>query len=382
MRTFAPGRESRNRMRQSIRIAGDEIHLLMTAMVFAVGIAGGFLAQLIGAPLPMLLGSVTAVGAISIFGFKPGGRPPRIPFWLRNFFIPIVGLSIGAAFTPGVLTEMRDWWPSLLALLLYIPLSHYIGYRAFVLLGGLSRPTAYYGAVPGGLLVCIAMGEENGADGPMLTALQFLRLILTVMLVPLAFTLLSGTSVGTAAGAVIGQTEGAFTASEIFWQVALGVAGYFGGRRLDLPAFMITGPILASGLGHLTGLLQAAPPGWLIQVTQLVIGVSLGTRFVGMGGRTFFKAFWLALLNIGFTMILAIGAALLLHGVVGERFEAVVLAFAPGGLAEMSLVAVSLQISVIYVSAHHVARILLSVTFARLFARFIPPEDDPGPAYR
>ena len=67
---------------------------------------------------------------------------------------------------------------------------------------------------------------------------------------------------------------------------------------------------------------------------------------------------------------------------VGERFEAVVLAFAPGGLAEMSLVAVSLQISVIYVSAHHVARILLSVTFARLFARFIPPEDDPGPAYR
>ena len=277
---------------------------------------------------------------------------------------------------------MRDWWPSLLALLLYIPLSHYIGYRAFVLLGGLSRPTAYYGAVPGGLLVCIAMGEENGADGPMLTALQFLRLILTVMLVPLAFTLLSGTSVGTAAGAVIGQTEGAFTASEIFWQVALGVAGYFGGRRLDLPAFMITGPILASGLGHLTGLLQAAPPGWLIQVTQLVIGVSLGTRFVGMGGRTFFKAFWLALLNIGFTMILAIGAALLLHGVVGERFEAVVLAFAPGGLAEMSLVAVSLQISVIYVSAHHVARILLSVTFARLFARFIPPEDDPGPAYR
>ena len=202
------------------------------------------------------------------------------------------------------------------------------------------------------------------------------------MLVPLAFPLLSGTSVGTAAGAVIGQTEGAFTASEIFWQVALGVAGYFGGRRLDLPAFMITGPILASGLGHLTGLLQAAPPGWLIQVTQLVIGVSLGTRFVGMGGRTFFKAFWLALLNIGFTMILAIGAALLLHGVVGERFEAVVLAFAPGGLAEMSLVAVSLQISVIYVSAHHVARILLSVTFARLFARFIPPEDDPGPAYR
>lgn len=369
-------------MRHSIRIAGEDIHILMTTIVFAVGIAGGYLAKLVGAPLPMLLGSVTAVGAISIFGFRPGGRPPRIPFWLRNFFIPIVGLSIGSAFTPGILAEMRTWWPSLLALLFYIPLAHYIGYRTFVMAGRISRTTAYYGAVPGGLLVCIAMGEESGADGPMLTALQFLRLILTVMLVPLAFTIMSGTTVGTAAGAVIGHPESGLDPSEIFWQAALAVAGYFGGRRLGMPAYMITGPILASGLGHLTGLLVSAPPSWLIEVTQLVIGVSLGTRFVGMGGSTFFKAFWLALLNIVFTMILAICMGFLLHNIVDERIEAVVLAFAPGGLAEMSLVAVSLQISVIYVSAHHIARIMLSVTFAKLFSRLIPPENEPGPAYR
>ena len=233
-------------MRHSIRIAGEDIHILMTTIVFAVGIAGGYLAKLVGAPLPMLLGSVTAVGAISIFGFRPGGRPPRIPFWLRNFFIPIVGLSIGSAFTPGILAEMRTWWPSLLALLFYIPLAHYIGYRTFVMAGRISRTTAYYGAVPGGLLVCIAMGEESGADGPMLTALQFLRLILTVMLVPLAFTIMSGTTVGTAAGAVIGHPESGLAPSEIFWQAALAVAGYFGGRRLGMPAYMITGPILAS----------------------------------------------------------------------------------------------------------------------------------------
>jgi uncharacterized membrane protein AbrB (regulator of aidB expression) len=54
---------------------------------------------------------------------------------------------------------------------------------------------------------------------------------------------------------------------------------------------------------------------------------------------------------------------------VGEPLAAVFLAFAPGGLAEMGLIALSLQMSVIYVTAHHVARIVLAVTVARLFWR-------------
>ena len=40
----------------------------------------------------------------------------------------------------------------------------------------------------------------------------------------------------------------------------------------------------------------------------------------------------------------------------------------PASSAEMSLVALSLEISAIYVTAHHVARIVMSVAMARLFA--------------
>ena len=71
----------------------------------------------------------------------------------------------------------------------------------------------------------------------------------------------------------------------------------------------------------------------------------------------------------------AVIAALVLHQIVGERVEAVILAFAPGGLAEMSLVALSMHISALYVSTHHVARIVLAITVARLFSSRIPPED-------
>jgi uncharacterized protein len=47
-------------------------------------------------------------------------------------------------------------------------------------------------------------------------------------------------------------------------------------------------------------------------------------------------------------LVLSTVFATVLYGIVGERWEAVFLAFAPGGLAEMALVALSLEISVIY----------------------------------
>jgi membrane AbrB-like protein len=180
--------------------------------------------------------------------------------------------------------------------------------------------------------------------------------------------LFTGGAVGSAAGAAMAGADAPIGLSDVAILLAAGALGAIGGRRLGFPAWVITGPLLLSATAHLTGLTQAAPPSWLIGATQLVVGVSLGSRFSGLTARTFARAAALALANIAMTLTLALAAAITLQGSVGERPEAVILAFAPGGVAEMSLVAVSLQISVVYVTAHHVARILLSVVVARSFA--------------
>jgi hypothetical protein len=75
--------------------------------------------------------------------------------------------------------------------------------------------------------------------------------------------------------------------------------------------------------------------------------------------------------NAGVALGIAFGFASVLAPWVGEPTEAVFLAFAPGGLAEMSLIALSLQMSVVYVTIHHVARIVLSVLVARMGGRWI-----------
>ena len=338
-------------------------------LALMIGGLGAAVAMGLGLPIPILLGSLLAVGIVAVPGWRVVGRRPNIAQGLRLWFIPIIGVSIGGAFHPGLLAEARGWWPTLLAVALFVPLAHGVSYVTYRRLGGLDRQTALFSAVPGGLLESLAMGEEAGADLQMLTMLQFLRLIGCIVLVPLSFLLLTGHSVGSAAGAVMVGSHPGVSLWDGGVLLAAGLIGVWIGRLIGLPGAIITGPVLVSGAAHLAGITGAVPPNWLVQVTQLIVGTSLGCRFAGMPGKALPKAFGLALLSVLLTLGLGFGFALLLHRVVGQQVGTVFLAFAPGGVAEMSLVALSLHVSVVYVTAHHVLRIVLAVGVAQAAGR-------------
>jgi membrane AbrB-like protein len=121
-------------------------------------------------------------------------------------------------------------------------------------------------------------------------------------------------------------------------------------------------------LAHLTGLTDAVPPAWTIAVTQVVVGTGLGARFAGMATATLRRGFGLALMATGASLTLAFGFAEALQQVMDVPISAVFLAFAPGGITEMSLIALSLHVSVVFVTLHHVIRIVISVSVARFFA--------------
>ena len=366
-------------MRLSLRPDLSGIHLPTVALSVLAGWAGGIVAGWLHLPLPMLLGSLIAVAALAVAGVRPLGHLPQFPQKVRQLFIPVIGVSIGGAFRPEIIEEARHWWPSLLALCAAIPLMHYLGYRALAALSDIDRKTLFFGAAPGGLIEAVQMGEEAGADPQMLTMLQFLRLILTIVLVPLAFTLLTGHAVGSAGGVKMTGAEVPLGPADVAILIACAVVGAWAGVKLRMPAGWISGPIIVSGLVHLVGVTETVPPEWLLTVTQVVIGTGLGVRFAGMPPGRVLHALRYAGLNVAISVAVALGVAVLLGPVVGEPVAAVFLAFAPGGLAEMSLIALSLQMSVVYVTAHHVARILIAVTVVRLFAHRVSG-DGPGRA--
>ncbi len=340
-------------------------------MAYALGLVGAGLAVLLGLPLPLLLGPLLVVGTVAAAQVRPLGLTPAVPQGWRMVLIPVVGVAIGGAFTPELAAEAVRWWPSLLALALYVPAAQAVGYVIYRHVGGLDRPTALFSSTPGGLFEAISMGEASGADIRMLTMLQFLRLILSIVTVPIIFLILTGAVVGSSSGVAMVGAEVPIGWWDAVLLVGAAVGGVYGAKLLRLPGAMIVGPMLASGALHLAGLTKAIPPGWMVGLTQLVVGVSLGTRFAGMAGRQLLRALWLSALTVGSMLGLGFLFALAIHGAVGEKAGTVFLAFAPGGVAEMSLVALSLQVSVVYVTAHHVARILLSVLLLGVLDRWI-----------
>ncbi|MCC6305241.1 MAG: AbrB family transcriptional regulator [Rhodobacteraceae bacterium] len=347
--------------------------LRLAAMVIAtaIALAGAFAARAASLPLPLMLGSLVALGGVSILRLSVFGITPRLPEGLRTVFIPVIGVAIGAGFSPALLAEAGRWLTSLAAVALFVPLAHALGYQVYRRMGGLAPSTAFFSAMPGGLFEALEMGEAAGADRQMLVVLQFLRLILCILLVPIGFTLLTGQVVGSAAGVRLQGASLPYTPADVLLLVAAGVGGVLVGRLVRLPGGLITGPLFASAAIHLAGFTATVPPPFLIGVTQLVMGATLGLRFWGMPGRTFGLALRLAGVNVAAMLGLAMVFAAVLHAILGERLSTVLLAFAPGGVAEMSLVALSLRASVAFVSAHHILRIVIAVAMAQAGHRLV-----------
>ncbi|MFN3937332.1 MAG: AbrB family transcriptional regulator [Gemmobacter sp.] len=334
------------------------------AFTFMLGALGGAAGLVLGLPLAVLLGSLVTVALLASAGVRVA-----VPQSWRFALVPVIGVAIGGGFTEEVAAQAVLWWVTLAGLVLYIPLAHLLAYAIYRRLGGLSVTTAYWAAMPGGLLESLAMGEKAGADVAMLTLLQFLRLNFCIILIPIGFSIATGQAVGSGGGAALPGSDVPIGPVDAVLLIAAAVLGVILGQFARLPAAIISGPVLASALIHAAGLTKAVPPDWTIVVTQWVVGTSLGTRFAGFGRTQLRRGLGISLLNTALSLTLAAGFAAVLAPHVAEPAAAVFLAYAPGGISEMSLVAVSLQLSAVYVTAHHIARIVLSVLCAKAFAR-------------
>lgn len=341
----------------------DRALVLRWGATLALGAAGGWVAARIGAPLPWLVGALAATGGAAAIGVRIAGGPVAFPEAPRLAFIPVIGVLIGGAFTPQTLTQMPGWWPALLSVLVFVPAAHAANYALFRRLGGLDRATAFYAGMPGGLIESIELGAERGADAALVTVLQFARIALVVTALPLIFSLAEGQAVGSAGGARI-EGHGPLTLREATFLGLIGVLGFYGARAVRLPAGQILGPVILSAAAHGAGLTDAAPPQWLVGLAQVVVGTGLGRRFAGVDGPTLRRCFALSAVSVA--AMLAIGAAIAaaIDALGAAPFRIMLLALAPGGVVEMGLIALSLSASPIFVTAHHLVRIVATVVVA------------------
>lgn len=342
--------------------------------LFPAGLAGALLAAWLGLPMPFMLGGILGAGlTVATVERRQGPTDLRIPKYLRMGFVAVIGTMIGAGFSPDLLAVLPGFWPSVLAMLAFIGLSHGAGYVVMRRVGGYGRIDALFAAMPGGLVEAQILGERAGADPRRLAVQHFIRIVLVVSLVPLIFWVATGDAVGSAAGQSLGRV--AWNWADLGLIAAISAIGMAAGPVLRLPAGHLMGPLfLCAGL-QVAGLVTLAPPGWLLDLAQLVVGVGLGAQFSGLGRGILLRGLGTGIVAVAAMLVIGFALALALAPLVPAGPAALFLAYAPGGVTEMNLIALSLDLSPVVVAVHHLARIVLTVLItSRVAARLLAAE--------
>ncbi|MGB0723620.1 MAG: AbrB family transcriptional regulator [Gammaproteobacteria bacterium] len=333
-----------------------------TALALGIGALGAAIGLLINMPLALLLGplATTLVAALA-------GVPVGVPENLRTAILTVLGLFLASKFTPDVLESARHWPLSAAMVPVYIVVGGGVAWAYLRRVVRMDRVSAVFAAVPGGLVPMIVIGTAYGGDEGKIATAHALRIALAVFV--LAFAL-AGQTNGLRDPVDMLLTGMDADPLELLFVLALAALGNFAGGRLGLVAPQIFGPVIFVAPLYLGGVVAVDIPGPLLGIGLWVMGSALGSRFQGYKAREIARLSAHMLVTVLLLLLVSAGVALLLNITVGMPFLAALLAFAPGGLAEMSLIALALHLDPAFVVVHHVLRVGISFLLAPVLGRY------------
>jgi membrane AbrB-like protein len=328
----------------------------------ALGLGSGALAYGVQMPLPWMLGPMICLTIAAL-----AGLPIEGPARMRPFVIPVIGVMLGSSLTPEVAAAVPRWTATMLLLPAFLTVAAALSYALYRRIGGLDHATAYFAAMPGGLNEMIILGHAAGGDDRRIAMAHACRVLIVILCVSLFFGYFLGVST---TGGQSWVPLGALGWRDWAIMIGAGVLGTPLGRRLRLPAHQLFGPMVLSGIAHVSGLVHVPPPTLFVIAAQLVIGTTIGCRFAGISPRLIARDMGLALLSSTSMIAVAVVFAALVHWWTRLPMEQAFLAYSPGGLTEMSLLALAMHQDVAYVAVTHVVRIVMVIAgAAALFRR-------------
>ena len=309
----------------------------------------------------------------ALFGALTGSLVHAVSGWFPNVDLPKAGSLIGQALVGTVMGAMVDlptlvalgdhWVSTLIVCAATFALSLVIG-RIFALHPEVSNATGAFSMVAGGASGVTAIARELGADDRVVGVVQYLRVLIIVVFMPIVTAVVFHPP---STGAIAGSD---YTAAP--WQVAVFlVASLAGGlllsRLIPFAAGSLLWPLLVSATISISGVLgDVGAPAIISIAGYLLIGMQVGLRFTRASLRSIQRVLPLA---IG--LIVALGVVSAGFGVVLAYFTGVTqldayLATTPGGLWAVLVTAADAGADVTFVLAVQVIRLLM-VLFAAPF---------------
>lgn len=338
------------------------IRLSQSVLTLILGVVGTALFYVLNLPLPFLFGPMAACLVAAL-----AGAPIRGVGQISTAMRTILGVAVGASITPEVVARLPQMAASVALIPLYIALIGLIGVPFFRKVYKFDWATSWYAAMPGGLQDMVIFGQEAGGDVRALSLIHATRVLIIVTVAPVILTQGFGVTLDNPIGAPAAELP----VWEMLVMAAAALIGWKGGERIGLFGASILGPMILTGLLSVTGIIQHRPPAEAILAAQFFIGIGIGIGYVGVTAHEVRRD---VVAGVFFVLMLAALAAAFTELVVYFDLARPVegfLAFAPGGQAEMTVLAIIVGADLGYVIVHHLTRVLLVIMGAPVAARLL-----------
>ena len=315
----------------------------------AVGLPAGYLFHRLRTPIPWMIGPMIGVATLNLMGVRMHSPP-----YARQIGQVILGSAVSLYFTPTVVAELAANFAAIVAATISVFLVGGLGALTLSRASGVDGKSTFFASIPGGAMAMAVLAERYGAQIAPVAVAHSLRVSIVVILIPLAVTY-GGFPLEAAAY----RPDVPLNISILVPWLAFGFVLGEVSERLGLQNGYLLMPIFFGAALTMSGIQLSAVPHWMADLAQLMFGLVLGARYE----RAFFARYKLfipfALLNSFFIVIASVAAGVALAWAFGLPIATMIIATSPGGLAEMTITAQALQISVPLVIAFHLFRVVI-----------------------
>jgi uncharacterized protein len=340
--------------------------LRMAAVVvvtFGAGLAGGLIARYVGIPLPFILGPLSVVGAGGLFGL-----PVHAIRRVRPVGQFVTGSAVGTQFTPIVMLKLISLLPVIIGVSVLSIVVCAFAALVLMRLVSIDAKSAFFATMPAGAAEMANIAARYGGAIEPITVAQTMRVALTVSAAP--FMVIHFATDGTLHPVIAADL---LPWASIGLLVVTALAGGAVLARVRFPNSWFLGALLGAALLGGFGVVHGRVPDWLLIVAQVIIGCSLGAQFRQEFITRLLHTMLASVVTVLFSgCTMALVAAAFAYAL-GYPVPTMVLAFAPAGMAEMTLTGKVLGLDAALIASFHVLRVIMVLTLCvpgfRLFER-------------
>lgn len=331
--------------------------LVVTTAVVWAGLAA------LGLSAAALFAALVVAACFAIKGIAPS-RLPRPAGMLAQ---GILAVSIGFMIDTKTLSSLGSSWLSVVVVSV-VTLVISVGAGSLLALHkDVDALTGPLSMIAGGAQGLVAIARELGGDERIVAVVQYVRVGLIIITMPLLATVLFGAGSDGSISAADAGSPWYVDTLVVAGCIAVGI-GFAKAVRLPAPATL--GPLIASGALELSGWIDSvSAPTILLPIAFVLIGWQAGLAFTGESVRAVGRVLpWAVLLILVVGVVCAL-LGLLLSYLTGISVLEGYLATTPGGLSAVLAVSAASGANVTFVAAVQVVRLVIMLFAAPFGAK-------------